>query len=99
MNTRGARYTAYRHGSSKYEHTSHVVHNLTLYRRSHAAIHRHHHEPTWGHLSGGVVPRAMSSRRKQRFKRRLLYILVLSVLLLATLAWVAWDIIRALLEL
>lgn len=40
----------------------------------------------------------MSSRRKQRFKRRLLYILVLSVLLLATLAWVAWDIIRALLE-
>jgi len=40
----------------------------------------------------------MSSRRKQRFKRRLLYVLVLSVLLLATLAWVAWDIIRALLE-
>jgi hypothetical protein len=40
----------------------------------------------------------MSSRRKQRFKRRLLYILVLSVLLSVTLAWVAWDIIQALLE-
>lgn len=40
----------------------------------------------------------MGSRRKQRLKRRLLYVLVLSVLLLVTLALVVWDIVRAILK-
>jgi len=41
----------------------------------------------------------MSTRWKKRLKRRLLYVLVLSVLLLVTLALIAWDIVRALLDL
>lgn len=41
----------------------------------------------------------MSSRQEERLRRRLLYILVLSVLLFLTFAWLAWDIGQTLLDL